>query len=60
MNEVAPNTPFHQLRGLGNILRHAYDNVDVRVIFDTIEYELPALKRDCLTYLAKMQDKELP
>ena len=36
--------PWRDIAGIGNILRHGYDIIDHRRIWDVIELDLPALK----------------
>jgi len=55
MGEVAPEVPFHALRGFGNVLRHDYDGIDDRLIYDTILRDLPGLKRACEAYLNRSE-----
>ncbi len=43
----APDIPWHDIRGIGNILRHAYDGVDPEILWNTICFELPLLKEAC-------------
>jgi uncharacterized protein with HEPN domain len=45
--EIAPDTPLHQLRGFGNMLRHAYDGIDVAVVWATVVDDLPDFRRAC-------------
>ena len=51
MATISPRTPVDAVRGLGNLLRHDYDGVDLRVIWTTITDGLPALRDDCLRAL---------
>lgn len=44
---IAPQTVLHQVRGLGNLLRHEYDRVNVRVIWNTVTTDLPPLRAAC-------------
>jgi uncharacterized protein with HEPN domain len=53
MMEIAPHIPFHELRGLGNTLRHEYDRIDDRTVFDTISEDLPRLKLACVAALTR-------
>ncbi len=39
-----PEIPWAQVIGLGNVLRHAYEGVDDRTIWDTVVAGLPPLK----------------
>ncbi len=47
MAEIAPNIPARAIRGMGNMLRHEYDAIDLRYIFTTIERDLPPLRAAC-------------
>jgi uncharacterized protein with HEPN domain len=51
MEEIAPNVPFHQVRGLGNALRHEYHRIDAGSIFLLLSDELPALRSACVSAL---------
>ena len=48
MGKIAPDIPFHVLRGLGNVLRHEYDQIDDAIVFETIRQDLPPLKAACM------------
>lgn len=51
LKAIAPDLALHELRGLGNILRHEYDRVDPRIIWNTARYDLPPFKAACLAEL---------
>jgi uncharacterized protein with HEPN domain len=53
MKEIAPALPFHAVRGLGNMLRHEYDRIDLLLLFVTVKHRLPELKADCERSLAR-------
>lgn len=53
MRQVAPDLPFEQVRGLGNVLRHAYDLVDAEIVWRTVKERLPALRAACAAALAE-------
>jgi uncharacterized protein with HEPN domain len=40
---IAPSPALHELRGLGNLLRHAYDRIDPKLIWDTATFDVPEL-----------------
>ena len=42
-----PEIPWGQVRGLGNWLRHDYDQMDYSVIWDTLTEDLRALRAAC-------------
>lgn len=48
MAEISPTLPVDAVRGLGNMLRHDYDRVDLGTIWRTVRESLPALRSDCL------------
>jgi uncharacterized protein with HEPN domain len=47
-DELIPKHDWHGLRGMGNILRHAYDKLEDEVIWETITVDLPELKQSVL------------
>ena len=51
MAEISPRTPVEAVRGLGNLLRHDYDGVDLGTIWRTVMTSLPELKADCAEVL---------
>jgi uncharacterized protein with HEPN domain len=48
---VVPGVPWRQIRDLGNLLRHAYDKVDLEIIWRTVTDDLPPLKAAVLKAL---------
>jgi uncharacterized protein with HEPN domain len=55
MTELMPNQPAAKIRGMGNRLRHAYDNVDLDFVWDTLQESLPSLKADAERALATLR-----
>ena len=49
---IADGQPLHKVRGLGNVLRHSYDAVDAKLIWDTLTEDVPALRAACERALA--------
>ncbi len=41
---LAPDQPWADIRSIGNVLRHQYDDVDPEVIWTTVQRDLAALK----------------
>ena len=39
-----PNIPWREIAGLRNRVTHAYFNVDINIIWDVVQSELPILK----------------
>jgi uncharacterized protein with HEPN domain len=48
---IAPETALHEVRGLGNVLRHEYDRVNARLIWKTAMDDLPPLRAACAAAL---------
>ncbi len=42
-----PEVKWAQLRALGNVLRHAYDDVDARIVWKMIADDFPVLRAAC-------------
>ena len=49
--EANPDIPWHQMRGMRNIIAHAYQGVDPDVVWDVLTGDLPELERKCLSIL---------
>jgi uncharacterized protein with HEPN domain len=41
--ELMPNQPWADIRGMGNRLRHAYDRLDLDIVWNTARDRLPSL-----------------
>jgi uncharacterized protein with HEPN domain len=52
---LLPGHPSAAIRGMGNRLRHAYDRIDLGLIWDTIGTDLPGLKADAARALASLR-----
>jgi len=57
--ELMPQQPWLDIRGMGNRLRHAYDRIEVDVIWLTISDRLPSLKEDVTRALADLGPRAL-
>ena len=44
--ELVPNQPWSDIRGMGNRLRHAYDRINLDILWNTVQDSLPSLKAD--------------
>ena len=55
--ELAPSQPWADIRGMGNRLRHAYDRIDLNVLWNTIRDRLPSLKSDVEQALLHLEAK---
>jgi uncharacterized protein with HEPN domain len=52
MARIAPDLAFHQVRGLGSMLRHKYDALDLKRLWRTVTEALPPLRTACLGALS--------
>ena len=55
MSDIAPEIPAAAIRGFGNMLRHEYDTIDLRSVFNTIKDDLPILYAVCQRALDQSQ-----
>jgi uncharacterized protein with HEPN domain len=53
--ELVPGQPWPDIRGMGNWLRHAYDRIDGDTIWDTVQQNLPSLKKAVAAAVAKLE-----
>jgi uncharacterized protein with HEPN domain len=49
---LCPDPDWRKIRGMGNILRHAYDRLDNEVVWNTVKDDLPVLKKAITDALA--------
>jgi uncharacterized protein with HEPN domain len=52
--ELMPNQPWADIRGMGNRLRHAYDRLDLDIVWNTARDHLPGLAADARRALADL------
>lgn len=55
MDARYPHIPWIDIRSFGNRLRHAYDDVDARIIWAAIQTDLQPLRDACEAALAESQ-----
>jgi uncharacterized protein with HEPN domain len=53
--ELMPSQPWGDIRGMGNRLRHAYDRIDLDVIWNAARNDLPALTADARQALERLR-----
>ena len=56
-DQLMPGQPSGAIRGMGNRLRHAYDNIDHPLLWGTIQDDLPTLKADAERALVALRAK---
>lgn len=54
---LMPGQPWVDIRGMGNRLRHAYDRINLDLVWNTVRDRLPALEADTRQALEGMPDK---
>jgi uncharacterized protein with HEPN domain len=47
IDALAPDQPWDKIRSFGNVLRHGYDEIDLRVISRIARSDLPSLRAAC-------------
>lgn len=47
MDARHPEVPWPQVRALGNVLRHAYDEIDARIVWNMVLGDFPSLRAAC-------------
>lgn len=52
-----PDVPWREIAGIGNIMRHGYDQIDPKVLWDVVSADLKPLKRAVLRMLRKVSSE---
>jgi uncharacterized protein with HEPN domain len=50
-----PSIPWRKIAGVGNVLRHEYDRVAPKILWDAIQHDLPGLKRAIETVILELE-----
>lgn len=53
---LMPDQPSARICGMGNRLRHAYDHIDLALVWGTIRDDLPSLKSAAERALASLRN----
>jgi uncharacterized protein with HEPN domain len=53
-----PEVPWAEIIGLRNRIAHAYYNIDLGVVWDIVQEDLPSLKRDVVRILDEAKDRQ--
>ena len=48
-----PNIPFHKIIGMRNRIVHDYGNVDLEIVWETVQSHLPSLVRELQEFFAE-------
>jgi uncharacterized protein with HEPN domain len=52
LDQKHPEVEFPKLRGIGSVLRHDYDEINVRLVWSFVENRLDVLERACRAEIA--------
>ena len=58
LDDIYPDTPWKNARGIGNILRRKYDQVTEDLIWASIEGDIPRLRKSALREIARLKKSE--
>ena len=53
-----PEIPWQKVAGIGNVLRHNYENIAAPVMWKLVRADLPALEIACRAELATEEDRQ--
>ena len=56
--DLLPSHDWKSIRGIGNVLRHDYDQIVLPIIWDSAKNNLPALLTDIKAATARLETKE--
>ena len=51
---LMPDQAWEDIRGMGNRLRHAYDQIDLEIVWNVVTERLPSLKTDAMQALERL------
>lgn len=52
-----PEIPWRKVAGIGNVLRHDYENIAAAVLWKLVQVDLPALETACCAELTRLSEK---
>jgi uncharacterized protein with HEPN domain len=58
--DLMPGQPWGDIRGMGNRLRHAYDRLDLDIVWNTARDRLPTLAAEARQALARLRGTGSP
>ncbi len=50
-----PEIPWTKVAGIGNVLRHDYENISAPIMWKLVQDDLPPLEKICRSELAAMK-----
>jgi uncharacterized protein with HEPN domain len=58
LDDIDPDAPWKDARGIGNIFRHKYDQVTEDLVWASIESDIPRLRNSALREIERLQKSE--
>jgi uncharacterized protein with HEPN domain len=58
LDDIYPDAPWKDARGIGNILRHKYDHVTEDLIWASIEGDIQRLRQSALQEIERLKKSE--
>jgi uncharacterized protein with HEPN domain len=58
VDDIYPGAPWKDARGIGNILRHKYDQVTEDLIWASIRGDIPRLRKSALQEIERLKKSE--
>jgi uncharacterized protein with HEPN domain len=55
LDDIYPDAPWKNARGVGNILQHKYDQVTEDLIWASIEEDIPRLRKSALREIGRLK-----
>ncbi len=56
--QMCPDIPWREIRGIGNWLRHGYDRIDAKIVWNTVQQDLRPLQMAAMMALARLDGQE--
>jgi len=57
IRNLAPDIPWHKIIGMRNVLVHGYFAIDLDVVWDTVQRDVPLLKPAVEAMLKKLEEQ---
>lgn len=54
--DLEPGIDWYAIRGMGNVIRHAYDQIDKSVLRHVLDNELDSLRQACNRLLTQIEN----
>ena len=53
-----PNVPWRQMRGMRNRMAHGYFDINLDIVWDTVQTSLPDLERELAVICSRLTDAQ--